>query len=123
MSYDQTPGAAQGTLESSQALTTKYLPAGNGKSADTEDPRIPPNAIRHGECGKWWTGAERSHASCCHRTFSSLSAFDHHRKGGRCNDPATLGLVARSKPFGDLWGWPGPVGGYGALHNDDGDAV
>lgn len=77
---------------------------------------VPKNAVVHGACQRWWTGAERSHASCCHRTFSSLSAFDRHRKGGRCNDPAAMGLVARVKPFGELWGWPGPEGGYGALH-------
>ena len=91
----------------------------------TEEPArslIPSNAIFHGECGKWWTGAERSHASCCHRTFSSLSAFEQHRKGLRCNDPAEVGLVAREKPFGTLWGWPAPVGGYGALHADRDDA-
>jgi hypothetical protein len=80
---------------------------------------IPKNAIAHGACGKWWTGAERSHASCCHETFSSLSAFDLHRKGGRCNDPAGMGLVAREKPYGTLWGWPAPVGGYGSLHGRD----
>jgi hypothetical protein len=73
----------------------------------------PPNAIWHGQCGLWWTGNERSHASCCHRTFSSLSAFEAHRRGLRCNDPATVGLIARAKPYGDLWGWPAPDGGYG----------
>jgi hypothetical protein len=82
---------------------------------DTENP-IPPNAIRHGACGSWWTGAERSHASCCHRTFSSLTAFDKHRKGGRCNDPESVGLVAREKPYGTLWGNPAPEGGYAALY-------
>lgn len=123
MSYEQTLGTQQGTLKASEALTTKYLPAGNGNSAETEDRPIPPNAIFHGECGKWWTGAERSHASCCHRTFSSLSAFDKHRQGGRCNDPADIGLIARGKPFGELWGWPGPAGGYAALHNGDGGAA
>jgi len=80
---------------------------------------IPKNAIVHGACQQWWTGAERSHASCCHRTFSSLSAFDQHRKGGRCNDPADMGLVAREKPYGTLWGWPAPVGGYAGLHGRD----
>lgn len=88
----------------------------------TENPVQPPapaNAIVHGECGRWWTGAERSHASCCHETFSSLSAFEVHRRGLRCNPPETVGLVAREKPFGTLWGWPAPEGGY-AFHDDDG---
>jgi hypothetical protein len=78
---------------------------------------IPANAIVHGACGSWWTGNERSHASCCCRTFSSLSAFDRHRKGARCNDPATVGLVARQMPYGLLWGWPGPEGGMAAARS------
>ena len=82
---------------------------------EPQDAPLPKNAIRHGACGRWWTGTERSHASCCHRTFSSLSAFDAHRKGGRCNHPAAVGLIARTKPYGDLWGWPAPDGGYGSL--------
>ncbi|QCX81203.1 hypothetical protein C9F11_38100 [Streptomyces sp. YIM 121038] len=73
---------------------------------------IPKNAIVHGACGSWWTGAERSHCGGCCRTFSSLTAFDQHRKGGRCNNPATIALAARQKPHGTLWGWPAPIGGY-----------
>ena len=80
---------------------------------------IPKNAIVHGACRRWWTGAERSHASCCHETFSSLSAFEQHRKGGRCNNPADAGLVAREKPYGTLWGWPAPEGGYSVLRGRD----
>jgi hypothetical protein len=30
--------------------------------------------------------------------------------------PAAVGLVARDKPFGTLWGWPAPDGGYAAVH-------
>lgn len=97
----ETPGA-------SQALLANPLPAGNGIPAQP----APPGAITHGTCGRWWTGSERSHASCCHETFSSLSAFDAHRKGGRCNPPETVGLVARQKAFGVLWGWPSPEGGH-----------
>ncbi|ELP67711.1 hypothetical protein STRTUCAR8_08608 [Streptomyces turgidiscabies Car8] len=81
---------------------------------------IPKNAIVHGACGQWWTGNERSHASCCHRTFSSLSAFDKHRKGGTCNSPDTVGLVSRQKPYGLLWGWPAPEGGMAAAYRVDG---
>ncbi|MCX5202440.1 hypothetical protein OG897_13405 [Streptomyces sp. NBC_00237] len=80
---------------------------------------IPNNAIQHGACGKWWSGAERSHASCCHETFSSLTAFERHRRGMRCNDPASVGLVARQKPYGTLWGLPGPANGYAAIHGDE----
>lgn len=68
---------------------------------------IPENAIVHG-CGAWWTGTERSHCGGCHLTFSSLSAFDAHRKGMTCNEPASVGLVRRQARFGDVWGGAGP---------------
>lgn len=77
---------------------------------------IPKNAIVHGACGSWWTGNERSHCGGCCQTYSSLTSFDRHRKGGHCNDPAAVGLVAREKPYGTLWGLPAPVGGYAGLH-------
>lgn len=64
--------------------------------------------ITHGQCGKWWTGAGRSHCGGCHETFSSLTAFERHRRGLRCNDPADSGLEAREQPWGVLWGQPGP---------------
>jgi hypothetical protein len=66
----------------------------------------PPKAITHGRCGRWWTGAERSHCGGCCETFSSLKTFEAHRKGLRCNDPGSVGLVARETPFGRLWGRP-----------------
>lgn len=44
-------------------------------------------------------------ASCKH-LFSSDSAFNRHRKGGKCLYPANSGLVAkRSKRFPDEWIW------------------
>jgi len=65
---------------------------------------LPANAIVHGACGNWWTGGERSHCGSCHRTFTSLTAFELHRRGLRCNDPAAVGLVVRVERFGPLWG-------------------
>ena len=82
---------------------------------DTPPPtpdQIPPNAITHGACKRWWTGAERSHCGGCHELFSSLTAFDRHRRGGRCLPPESVGLTAREKPYGVLWGTPAPEGGY-----------
>lgn len=69
-------------------------------------------AIIH-TCGSWWTGLSRAHCPACHRTFSCDSAADRHRKGPHgpdrhCVDPATVGLVAATKPFGELWQNPGP---------------
>lgn len=83
--------------------------------SDTQS-AIPANAIRHGSCGSWWTGANRAHCSGCCRTFSGESAAGAHRKGSfgidrRCVDPASVGLVARSKPYGVLWSWPAPEAG------------
>ncbi|MFD9070559.1 FDXHR family putative zinc-binding protein [Streptomyces lasiicapitis] len=75
----------------------------------------PKNAIWHGACQQWWTGAERAHCGGCHITLSSLTAFERHRRGMRCNPPTSVGLVARPKPYGTLWGLPAPIGGYGAL--------
>jgi len=88
---------------------------------DTET-QPPANAIRHGACKQWWTGAERSHCGGCHRTFTSLTSFEKHRKGLRCNDPTTVGLVARQKPYGELWGLPAPDGGYAGLRSEEADA-
>lgn len=112
------PRTANGTPDTPEALLATNASAGNGHPAALPIPGrngIPAQAIVHGACRKWWTGNERSHASCCHETFSSLTAFDRHRKGGQCNDPASVGLVARAKPYGTLWGFPAPEGGY-AFH-------
>ena len=87
---------------------------------------IPKNAIVHGACGSWWTGAERSHCGGCCQTFTGLTAFERHRKGMRCNPPESVGLVARAKPYGTLWGQPAPEGGYASLfaaQNDDEEAA
>lgn len=82
---------------------------------------VPKNAIVHGACGSWWTGAERSHCGGCDQTFTGLTAFERHRKGMRCNPPGDVGLVARDKPYGTLWGLPAPEGGYGSLRAAQGD--
>ena len=79
---------------------------------------VPKNAIVH-SCGSWWTGNERSHCGGCHATFTSLTSFERHRKGMHCNPPEQVGLVARDKPYGVLWGLPAPVGGYAGLYGRD----
>ena len=105
-----------------QALLGHSQNPGNGASVEARPPtpsKLPPNAIVHGACGRWWTGGERaSHCGSCHETFSSLTAFERHRRGLRCNPPTEVGLIAREKPFGTLWAIPGPDGGYGGLHID-----
>lgn len=88
---------------------------------------LPYAAIRHPKCGSHWTGLSRAHCASCCRTFSCDSAADKHRKGpyggGRhCADPASMGLVAREKPYGELWAFSAPDGGYGALRGEQGAA-
>lgn len=65
--------------------------------------------IRHGACGRGWTGSSRGHCSGCHETFTA-GAFDkHQRQGGErtvCLSPAAAGLVARAEPWGTLWALP-----------------
>ncbi|GAA0453926.1 hypothetical protein ACFQ2B_27705 [Streptomyces stramineus] len=82
-----------------------------GPSAVTGAP--PLNAIKHPKCGRWWTGLGRAHCPACCRTFSCDSAADKHRTGRygkdrRCVDPATTGLVATAKPWGEMWQNPAP---------------
>lgn len=54
-------------------------------------------------CGARWTGRGRAHCAACHATFSTASAFDRHRRGGACLDPAAVGLVRA----GAVWRWAG----------------
>lgn len=79
--------------------------------------------IRHGRCGKTWTGKTRGHCAQCHETFTS-GAFDKHRtiSGGvvTCHPPAGRGLVARDMPWGVLWGMPG--GYWNGEEDAEGDA-
>ena len=59
-------------------------------------------------CGAKWTSAGACHCAGCHTTFSSISAFEKHRRNLVCLTPAKAGLVLRAKPKGDpLWGLPG----------------
>jgi hypothetical protein len=54
-------------------------------------------------CGQTWTGAARCHCTTCHASFTSVTAFDRHRRGFRCRPPTECGLVLH----GDYWGLPG----------------
>lgn len=69
--------------------------------------------IRHGSCGRQWTGANVGHCGGCHKEFAGLTAFDRHQRmhdgESICLDPAEAGLVARPKPWGVLYGLPEPT--------------
>lgn len=69
----------------------------------------PAQAIGTNCCDAWWTGLSAGHCSVCGHTFTSVSGFDKHRRGGRCLDPATVGLAPADKPWP---GWSWPSGGW-----------
>ena len=46
-------------------------------------------------------GNRRSHCGSCHKTFTSVSPFDLHRRGGRCVIPE--GMTERDGLWG-MWG-------------------
>lgn len=37
----------------------------------------------------------QAHCPTCHATFGGVTAFDRHRRDGRCVDPRALGMVRR----------------------------
>lgn len=43
-------------------------------------------------CGAIWTGLGRCHCSGCHITVGGITAFDAHRRSGKCLKPKTIGL-------------------------------
>jgi len=62
-----------------------------------------PEWVTCGGCDSRWTGLGVCHCSACHRTFTSISAFDQHRSGSHalgarhCLDPGSVGLVPVTK--------------------------
>lgn len=99
-SYPQAPIALSGEPDASRAtIDPQPTPESLGIRAD--------DVIRHGRCGRWWTGRDRNHCGSCHEVISSLSGFDAHQTDDGCVSPAKVGLVARREPWGVLWVWPG----------------
>lgn len=67
-------------------------------------------------CGAWWVqrGNQTGHCGGCHKTFSSLAAFDAHRRDGYClTADAMLSAVRKS-------GEPLFVRQTGGGHSSDG---
>lgn len=59
-------------------------------------------------CGAKWGGHRASHCGKCHETFSSLTAFDQHRRGLTCRAPDDSGLVPEDNKHGTtVWRLPG----------------
>jgi len=75
-----------------------------------------PNWIGCGGCDNQWTGLRACHCGACHVTFTGVRGFDIHRRGSRCHDPATVGLVQIARQHWTGWGEPGQderFSGYG----------
>lgn len=70
---------------------------------------VPANAFRC-SCGEWWTAISAAHCSGCHLTFTSVSGFTLHRKGGKCSVPADLGMVLADRKY-PAWAMPGTWSG------------
>ena len=69
----------------------------------------PANAIMTNCCSAWWTGLTAAHCSACHETFTGITAFDLHRRRGKCLWPPDIGLVAANRPWSG-WGLAGFLG-------------
>ena len=75
-----------------------------------------PLPIKCNGCNNRWSGVTACHCAGCHRTFTSLAAFDIHRIGGQCNDPTTQldrsgdpRLVPVDKLYWSGWRLPGEL--------------
>lgn len=50
----------------------------------------------------------QAHCGACHLTFSGVSGFDRHRRGGACLDPAAFGFHPDER---GVWRAPAPQDG------------
>lgn len=87
-------------------------------STDTQEPGSPVLARSLGagcpHCGSTAKHGERiGCCSGCKTLFSSMSAFDRHRRNLECLDPHEVGLVARTlKQDAAIPAWSWPAGSY-----------
>lgn len=69
-----------------------------------------PSWVTAGCCSARWTGLSAAHCSACHETFTSVSAFDLHRRKAVCLSPtltpADIGMVTAAR---DWSGWSLPT--------------
>ncbi|MGN5238082.1 FDXHR family putative zinc-binding protein [Rhodococcus sp. SJ-3] len=50
-------------------------------------------------CQARWTAADVCHCNGCHHTFSSLTAFEAHRRANTCRTPHETGLVLLGRTY------------------------
>lgn len=55
-------------------------------------------------CGRQWTGLAECHCTMCHRHFSTVSNFDHHRTPNGCLDPLTVENSYAMRIKDTMWG-------------------
>jgi hypothetical protein len=57
-----------------------------------------------------WGGLKTAHCAACHETFTTVTAFDRHRRGlpddRHCVDPLSVGLVDAGRAY-ICWAFPG----------------
>jgi len=91
-------------------MTAQPVPLPNMPQSGSESDRQPRNGARCA-CGAHWFGLKTCHCTMCHRTFTTVSAFDKHRDGQHpndtrhCVDPATVGLIDAGRAY-PCFGWP-----------------
>lgn len=56
-------------------------------------------------CEAKWGGMNTAHCCACHLTFTGITAFDAHRKGGHCLSPKAAGLVKTGRDY-PCYGFP-----------------
>lgn len=58
-------------------------------------------------CGAWWTGQNTSHCTACHETFTGITAFDAHHRGGHKHPSTMEALALIDRAHGQkVWGYP-----------------
>lgn len=91
------------TDEGGPAVTARP-PARDALSQDQRGTRAYQDLPFTCRCGARWSGNNTCHAACCHRTFSGVEAFDHHRRGGVCKHPTDVGLTLVAGRAYECWG-------------------
>jgi len=62
------------------------------------------------KCANRWSGLKTAHCGACHETFTTVGAFDKHRRGTyepdtrHCVAPPSAGLVKTNRAY-PCWGY------------------
>ena len=57
------------------------------------------------KCSATWGGMNTAHCSGCHTTFTGITAFDAHRRGGECIPAESAGLTLTKRAY-PCYGYP-----------------